>query len=442
METDFAPMGEARLRQILDAVVAEGDAAEYLGLEAKSDIDPSKKGTGVAKIAKFILGMANRMPDVATGHFKGYGIMVIGAEKGQAPGIHKGVEAHELADRLKPYLGPNGPRWDLARLPTSDTHEVLFVLVEPPSDGQPLFPCHKDFQPADKADAKFALANGDIYVRDKSRTRRAQAQELLTLVARAQTNVEAELSVNFEVHGQALLMTEEEALKALWVDTLTKEYRGSRTTEERGQGHKSNPWSINTPASILAPGPRLETEEQIREFRVRVDQGWAKGMDLLASATAEPITFRLENLEASFLGKPEVVVLVRRARALDALDAADIDADEILPQVEPHRNPYDYNSKQIVRGIRPIGQRIDLKWENTRGGDVRAVLTPEALRPGTPWNTDEDELVILSTDPDADSLEVDWSLTVEGSGNRLEGKATLPVRMETAIDLVRRVSGM
>lgn len=36
METDFAPIGEARLRQILDAVVAEGDAAEYLGLEART----------------------------------------------------------------------------------------------------------------------------------------------------------------------------------------------------------------------------------------------------------------------------------------------------------------------------------------------------------------------------------------------------------------------
>jgi len=442
METDFAPTGELRLRQIVEAVMAEGDAVEGVGLEVKSDIDPSAKGLGIAKVAKFILGMANRLPAVASGHFKGYGVMVIGAEKGQAPGIPKGVEAHELADRLKPYLGPNGPHWDLARLPTSDTHEVLFVLVEPPSDGQPLFPCHKDFQPAGKADAKFALANGDIYVRDKSRTRRARADELLTLVARAQTNVEAELSVNFEVHGQALLMTEEEALKTLWVEALTKDYRDSRTTEERGQGHKSNPWSINIPASILTPGPRLEVEEQIREFRVRVDQGWARGMDLLASATAEPITFRLENLEASFLGKPEVVVLVRRAKALDAWDAADIDADEILPQVEPHRSPYDFNSKQIMRGIRPIGQRIDLEWENTRAGDVRIVLTPEALRPGTPWRTDEDELVILSTDPDADSLEVDWSLTVEGSGKRLEGKATLPVRMETAIDLVRGVSGM
>ncbi|OKL53003.1 hypothetical protein BSZ39_11830 [Bowdeniella nasicola] len=284
METDFAPTGELRLRQIVEAVMAEGDAVEGVGLEVKSDIDPSAKGLGIAKVAKFILGMANRLPAVASGHFKGYGVMVIGAEKGQAPGIPKGVEADELADRLKPYLGPNRPHWDLARLPTSDTHEVLFVLVEPPSDGQPLFPCHKDFQPAGKADAKFALANGDIYVRDKSRTRRARADELLTLVARAQTNVEAELSVNFEVHGQALLMTEEEALKTLWVEALTKDYRDSRTTEERGQGHKSNPWSINIPASILTPGPRLEVEEQIREFRVRVDQGWAKGMDLIVES--------------------------------------------------------------------------------------------------------------------------------------------------------------
>lgn len=76
MDTNFVPMGERRLRQIMDAVVTEGDTAEYLGLEAKSDIDPSRKGTGIAKIAKFILGMANRMPEAAAHHFEGYGVMV------------------------------------------------------------------------------------------------------------------------------------------------------------------------------------------------------------------------------------------------------------------------------------------------------------------------------------------------------------------------------
>ncbi|WP_156523438.1 hypothetical protein [Kocuria sp. ICS0012] len=81
-----------------------------------------------------------------------------------------------------------------------------------------------------------------------------------------------------------------------------------------------------------------------------------------------------------------------------------------------------------------------MEWENTHGGDVRIVLTPESLRPGTPWDTDEGELVILSTDPDAENLEIEWSITVEGSGNRLEGRATLPVCVESAIDLVRRMS--
>lgn len=50
MDTDFVPTGDRRLRQVMAAVVAEGDAAEYMGLEAKSDIDISKKGVGVAKV--------------------------------------------------------------------------------------------------------------------------------------------------------------------------------------------------------------------------------------------------------------------------------------------------------------------------------------------------------------------------------------------------------
>lgn len=44
MRTDLPPLGEAQRRSILDAIIEEGDAAESLGLEIKSDVDPSRKG--------------------------------------------------------------------------------------------------------------------------------------------------------------------------------------------------------------------------------------------------------------------------------------------------------------------------------------------------------------------------------------------------------------
>jgi len=43
---------------ILSAVVAEGDAMESDGLEVKSELNLTKRGVGIARVAKFILGMA------------------------------------------------------------------------------------------------------------------------------------------------------------------------------------------------------------------------------------------------------------------------------------------------------------------------------------------------------------------------------------------------
>jgi hypothetical protein len=48
LDADFTPVGELGWHRILDAVLREGDAAETLGLEAKSDIDLSRKGIGIA----------------------------------------------------------------------------------------------------------------------------------------------------------------------------------------------------------------------------------------------------------------------------------------------------------------------------------------------------------------------------------------------------------
>ncbi|WP_063057318.1 hypothetical protein [Nocardia salmonicida] len=55
---------DRRLWEIVDYIKNNGDRREAHVLEAKVDIDVSGK-IGAAKIAKFILGAANRQPDVA-----------------------------------------------------------------------------------------------------------------------------------------------------------------------------------------------------------------------------------------------------------------------------------------------------------------------------------------------------------------------------------------
>lgn len=481
VETDFAPLGETRLRAIVDAILLQGDGAEGSALEAKSDIDPNVKGVGVAKIAKFILGMANRMPNVAKSHFKGYGIMVIGAEQGRSPGVPRGVEAHELSDRLKPYLGPDGPGWDLARLTLSETHEVLFVLVDPPTSSQPLYVCHKDFQPDDRADSKFALADGDIYVRDKSRTRKAKAAEVQALLARGVTT-EPDVAVDIGVEGRALLVLDTDTAIRQVLDGEASRRRSEdeerkweaeepakkKVEEARPHTTKSTmasgfngvvDWSAiaagvtprtnyQLPSSLFggarqrAPEDPRDVEEGIREHEERCWTRWPECRDNLYSATAERIRFTIENQAASYLPNPQIIVSIHRARAVDPKDADYFRKHEVLPFLyKPVRasGPYGFPPPEMeYRAIRPVSRNPRVSWTNEGGGVVRVVLTPAALRPSTPWISDDDGMILVALDPDAIELSASWSLTAEGVGKRFDGAFSIPLqRVEDIRELLR-----
>ncbi|MGS2591073.1 hypothetical protein [Streptomyces hebeiensis] len=114
-------------------------------LEVKGPLDMNSKAT-TAKIAKFLLGAANRRPGEAARHFHGCALLVIGAQKNSAPGVPRGTEAHELEDRLRPCLGPQFPAFEFGRIGIDSDHEVLFVIAQPPEDGQTIFPCHRSYQ--------------------------------------------------------------------------------------------------------------------------------------------------------------------------------------------------------------------------------------------------------------------------------------------------------
>jgi hypothetical protein len=62
------------------------DRVERYFLELKSDVDLSKS-PGQAKVAKFILGAANRARDVAARRFEAHALFVLGVAKGSTEGI-------------------------------------------------------------------------------------------------------------------------------------------------------------------------------------------------------------------------------------------------------------------------------------------------------------------------------------------------------------------
>ena len=104
-----APRGVLAAQALVAAVAERGDLAERHYLELKSTLDLSTK-KDKEKIAKFILGAANRMPDVAATAFEGYGVMIIGVAQGAITGI-PAVEMMEISKVIQKYVGAAGPRW-------------------------------------------------------------------------------------------------------------------------------------------------------------------------------------------------------------------------------------------------------------------------------------------------------------------------------------------
>ncbi len=234
MRTDIPPSGEAQRKAILEAVIKEGDALESVGLEIKSDVDLGRRGPGLAKVAKCILGMANRMPQDAQRLFGGYGVLVLGAGKSAAAGVPAGTEQHDLANRLRPYLGDPGPRWDLSRLSTQDGNEVLFIIIEPAAMGDPIYPCRKDYQ-SGSPDKKSDLADGDVYVRDSTSTRKARAHQIDALVRRALGPGGPKLNLTFVVHGEALAVADPDSMMSDWIERERQSLREDLAGNERGQ---------------------------------------------------------------------------------------------------------------------------------------------------------------------------------------------------------------
>lgn len=265
------------MRKILTEIEAHGDAAESDCLEVKSMLDLRNR-LDVSKIAKFILGAANRMEDRAADNFHGEAVMVIGANQGSSAGLPAGIEEYQLQDKLRPYLGHRGPKYHLRRHFLDGGREVLFVVVAAPRAGDPLFPCHKDFQPLEKADQKHGLQNGALYVRPGSNTRVATASEVLALQERHLASTAQSVSAWVEVttapstHGERYLRR-----TTIHVDNMSDVpvYNASVCV---GLQHMDGGWIPVGPLAVPLPLPVLAPRSQ---------QQWDITVPLLACSPEE-----------------------------------------------------------------------------------------------------------------------------------------------------------
>lgn len=432
LDTSVIPLGERALQGILDHVVAVGDEAETSFLEVKSPLDMSNKAA-TAKIAKFLLGAANRRPHEAARHFHGYAVLVIGAQKDGAPGVPRGTEAHELEDRLRPYLGPQFPAFEFGRIGVGPDREVLFVIAQPSQDGQPIFPCHKSYQSDDRRDS---LEDGAIYVRGTSNTRPARSGEIQALVERARGGGKPPIALEVGLIGCVHRIERVEELLGQLMD-----YREEQFSKEQDQQARSSfsPASLQLASSVFgSPKPlsREDRDKALAAWQRKRAEHIAGGRAHFLGAGLPGAGIRVLSRDR-FIAKPRLTVTFHGCELFEHLDADDADFEKAAKPILGRQNPlvpdFDYSA------LRPFPRGYPVSWSN-RGEDAEIVLAPESLRPNDPWTSDQDDYVLVARDAGANSVKVSWVLTEDGSDTVTTGNFLVPTeKLVSAADLFKSV---
>ncbi len=416
MDTEIIPLGERALRQILDHVIAVGDEAETNYLEVKGPLDLTA-AEGIAKVTKFLLGVANRQLRDAARHFHGYAVLVIGAQKGEALGVPRGVEPHELDDRLRPYLGSQFPSFEYGRITVNEDREVLFVIAPPPQDGQTIFPCHKNYQGAKRIDN---LEDGAIYVRGASNTRPARSGEVLALVERACGAGKAPITLDVEVLGP---VNRVDRLGELLADLYAFE-------EEEFLKHKPAAKdafsSAMLSASILGrPEPTTieERAQRLAQWRHNAGENLGKGRAHFLGVTLTGVGIRVTSRDR-FVSKPHLIVTFHDCEALPHREADEADWTKVVEPVVRKQHPY---GLAFDPADLHIGRMRDypVSWRNHDGNAV-VTLAPQSFRPNIPWTSDQDDYVLLARDPQAETVKLTWVLTEDGNDASTTGELKLP----------------
>lgn len=151
LDTNIDPNIPESRDMIAAWVKTVGDKAESQGLEVKSSLEfstRSERKKSYAKITKFILASANRDQNKAIRDYKGYGVMLIGVTQDEVRGLENIPEQHEFEGAVKSYFGSAVPKYRFVPH-TFEGKNLLFVIVDPPVNGQEIYICSGSYD-ADK----------------------------------------------------------------------------------------------------------------------------------------------------------------------------------------------------------------------------------------------------------------------------------------------------
>lgn len=455
LDISRAPRGVLAAQALVAAVAEQGDLAERHYLELKSTLDLSTK-KDKEKIAKFILGAANRMPDAAAAAFEGHGVMIIGVAEGAITGI-PAVEMMEISKVIQKYVGAAGPRWDIVWAPVvGSTNQVLVVIVDPPKLGQMPFPCRASGD---------SLTDGRIYIRADGETREANSEELDLLIQRGASGAQVEVDFAVEVLGEiASVTTDEEGtvdayvskVRARLIDAMPRPEpqstdAGSLSAGLAGLSAYRAALDGLSPveSALMEPEQRSEEEylESIDRWESRFRAAWTAALPKIAASQLRPAIVRIVNRTTTFFH--DVEVNLHLEGDIFAFDYSEPEWADDFSDLELPHPPRKWGPTQRSLGIpnyASLGhlytpsatQYVPPSISYKNGGSVDLNLDVGELRPRGTFESEDEEIVLVVADRSLTSVHGTWELTARDHNDVYTGEIDVDVAGDRDLTAVAR----
>jgi hypothetical protein len=456
LDTSQAPRGVLAAQSLIDAVAKQGDLAERHYLEIKSNLNLTTK-RDKEKIAKFILGASNRMPDVASTAFEGYGVMIIGVAQGAITGIPP-VETMEISKVIQKYVGAAGPRWDIVWVPIDgSSNQVLVVLVDPPKLGQGPFPCRATGE---------SLTDGRIYIRADGETREANSEEVDLLIQRSLPGSQVAVDFAFELVGEIAFVTLDDTTTvdqyvAIVRDRLVaalprKEWRPPTAAASmneviaRMSGYTSA-LDLTSAAfeTLIEPESRTEEEylDSIDLWEAHFRRAWGVARTKIAASQLGPAIVRITNRTTTFFH--DVQVRLHLEGDVFAFDYRDRERVDDFSDLELPHPPRKWGPTQRSLGLPyyanlghtytpSANQYIPPSITYKNEGSVLLNLEVGELRPRGTYESEDEEIVLIVADRSLASIHGTWELTARDHNNVYTGQIVVAVAGDRDFTAVAR----
>jgi hypothetical protein len=457
-----APRGELAAALLVTAAAQHGDLAERHYLELKGPSDLTSK-VSRQKLAKFILGAANRMPDRAAEAFEGFGVMIVGITANGAEGVPP-VEMLTLAQVIQPVLGADGPRWDIVRVPVPESSkEVVVILVDPPKMGQSPFVCRASGE---------GLQDGRIYYRADGETREPTSGEWDQLMARAAVEPAAPVEIEVSVVGAvtSVKIDEEHTLEE-FITTVRRRLISALPTPEPT---KASSRTVNTFSDVFRVGfdisrmaelhqssvfvteePETRTEDDYRHAIARWETSfraaWPEAVELFVRHSLPPNEISITNKTQTFLHDVEVKIHlqgpVTTLETQYAVNSEPTWADLKLPDPPRKWGPVKTdlrnqfggsNYAALLPGAYAPSRTFlpsNTSWAN--GGSVDVTVNAGDLRPKAVFESDDGESILVIGEQPSGPVRGTWEATIRGYNETFSGE--LKVDITEPADLTSRM---